>query len=836
MKKKIPKIIILTAIFIVTIIAVSILLNKENGDSTVEMEKARLPLLYAKYGDEEINCMHGYTGEIDAASFRETIIPLDESVEITFVADEMFSDYESISYEIRSIDTTRLVEKDEVTDITNEAGKKCLKIKLKDLLENNTEYLLGINIKTEEDNVWYYTRIIKDVDSIAKQALDFAKDLNEKIFDKSDEEELVKYFEPSADAKSVSYDHVDINSKLDMVTWGNLEPKVEGNIDFSVVEVHDSIASIEAKYRVNVSDGSNNRQYYVNEFYRIRLFDDELYLLDYDRNMTQIIDAKNNTIIDNNLVLGIRDSEIKYMTNESETVLAFVQAGELFCYDMYNDLIVKVFSFADNSYDSRNNYNQHDIDIIKVDESGNIDFMIYGYMNRGKYEGKTGILVYHYDNTAHSIEEEVFIESQIPYQMIKEELGKLLYINNDGKLIIMLNNVVYGIDLIEKTYDVIIDGLGEDCYKVSEDGSIMAWQTENSVYDSKEINVLDFESYEKYSVNVSDDQRIYPIGFMNKDFIYGVADSSEIVSTPSGGTVFPMEKLVILNEGNEIKTYSQNGIYILDAYVEDDRIVVKRGTKGDLPGIFEPANDDSIVNNDNVTPDNVTLMSRTDSLFKTEYYFSIKGEEKSSTPRIIATKEVLFEGDRVIKGGLFDISDSQYFVYVGSELKKITGSAKEAVKTAYNEFGVVVQNGEYIYIKGDRASQIELMGYNLVNEEGASSIETCINMILTKEGKRSNVKELLNEGYSAVDIIKDSLKCKVFDLTGCPLDAMFNYISKGCPVIAIDSTNEAMLITQFDIYNITVVSPAKNKTYKISLDDSRKMFNEAGNVFIAFLK
>ena len=323
---------------------------------------------------------------------------------------------------------------------------------------------------------------------------------------------------------------------------------------------------------------------------------------------------------------------------------------------------------------------------------------------------------------------------------------------------------------------------------------------------------------------------------MNKDFIYGVADSSEIVSTPSGGTVFPMEKLVILNEGNAIKTYSQNGIYILDAYVEDDSIVVKRGTKGDLPGIFEPANDDSIVNNDNVTPDNVTLMSRTDSLFKTEYYFSIKGEEKSSTPRIIATKEVLFEGDRVIKGGLFDISDSQYFVYVGSELKKITGSAKEAVKTAYNEFGVVVQNGEYIYIKGDRASQIELMGYNLVNEEGASSIETCINMILTKEGKRSNVKELLNEGYSAVDIIKDSLKCKVFDLTGCPLDAMFNYISKGCPVIAIDSTNEAMLITQFDIYNITVVSPAKNKTYKISLDDSRKMFNEAGNVFIAFLK
>ena len=92
MKKKIPKIIILTAIFIVTIIAVSILLNKDNSDSTVEMEKERLPLLYAKYGDEVINCMLGYTGEFDAASFRETIIPLDESVEIIFVADEKYSE------------------------------------------------------------------------------------------------------------------------------------------------------------------------------------------------------------------------------------------------------------------------------------------------------------------------------------------------------------------------------------------------------------------------------------------------------------------------------------------------------------------------------------------------------------------------------------------------------------------------------------------------------------------------------------------------------------------------------------------------------------------------
>ena len=59
-----------------------------------------------------------------------------------------------------------------------------------------------------------------------------------------------------------------------------------------------------------------------------------------------------------------------------------------------------------------------------------------------------------------------------------------------------------------------------------------------------------------------------------------------------------------------------------------------------------------------------------------------------------------------------------------------------------------------------------------------------------------------------------------------------NYISKGNPVITLDENRNALLIKQYDFYNITVVNPAKDSQYKISLSDAREKFSAAGNVFM----
>lgn len=54
---------------------------------------------------------------------------------------------------------------------------------------------------------------------------------------------------------------------------------------------------------------------------------------------------------------------------------------------------------------------EHDIKIIRVEDNGDVDFVLYGYMNRGDHEGMVGVGAYHYNNDQNVVEEKVFIPS-----------------------------------------------------------------------------------------------------------------------------------------------------------------------------------------------------------------------------------------------------------------------------------------------------------------------------------------------------------------------------------------------------------------------------------------
>lgn len=107
--------------------------------------------------------------------------------------------------------------------------------------------------------------------------------------------------------------------------------------------------------------------------------------------MNQIFRGENDSFYDNSIQLGIRSGDIAYQSNENGSVVCFVQEGELWSYDENNDRLYQVFSFRGfEGIDDRENYDEHDIKIIDVDEAGSINFAVYGYMNRGEHEGEVG--------------------------------------------------------------------------------------------------------------------------------------------------------------------------------------------------------------------------------------------------------------------------------------------------------------------------------------------------------------------------------------------------------------------------------------------------------------
>ena len=65
-----------------------------------------------------------------------------------------------------------------------------------------------------------------------------------------------------------------------------------------------------------------------------------------------------------------------------------------------------MFTFADGSNDDvRADYGKHNVKVLAASDEGDVDFLVYGYMNRGTYEGQMGVVFYHYDEDSHTVQE-----------------------------------------------------------------------------------------------------------------------------------------------------------------------------------------------------------------------------------------------------------------------------------------------------------------------------------------------------------------------------------------------------------------------------------------------
>ena len=225
--------------------------------------------------------------------------------------------------------------------------------------------------------------------------------------------------------------------------------------------------------------------------------------------------------------------------------MAFVQEGELWSYNTVENTLAKVFSFRGyEGIDSRENYGEHDIKIVGVDEVGSVDYIVYGYMNRGIHEGEVGIAVYHYDSLANTDEELVFIPSDKSYEVMKSELGQLMYVNEGGELFLMLDGCVYGIDLNTLSVRELVTNLNVQDFAVSASNRYFAWmETEgDSQMGSSVIHVMNLSDQSTQEIAAGTGEAIKPLGFMDEDFVYGIARQSDIFEDAAGNVTFPIDK------------------------------------------------------------------------------------------------------------------------------------------------------------------------------------------------------------------------------------------------------------------------------------------------------
>lgn len=840
MRKGILKAAVLSVIFLVSVLVFGRLMNHTNEDLTTEMAEATLPVISLYANETEINELHGYSVQMNAAYMRDSITPIGKDRKLPISIQTYQTAIDSIKYEIRSLDGERLIADAELKTYQERKGSIKAELEIQNLLETDKEYLLIIKLTSGNEIFSYYTRIIEPVDCYVDECIKFVLDFNSKTFNSETLGTLSTYMEKTT-ADNTTLHSVTLNSSLKQVGWADFKGEQLTAPIPSIKEITDTYNVIVLEYVVtSIGENGESEYYNVEESYRVRYTSSRIYLLNFERTMNQIFRGENNSIFEGGIQLGIRSMDVEYKANESANSVAFVQEGELWCYNAPENSLAKVFSFRGyEGIDNRENYGEHGIKIVSIDEAGSVDYIVYGYMNRGIHEGQVGMSVYRYDSLSNTNEEAVFIPSDKSYEVMKSELGQLMYVNEGGELFLMVDGTIYAIDLAALSVKELVNGLSDEEFAVSESNRYVAWIDSGNAKSSSSIHVKNLSDGSAFDITEGSGDYLKPLGFMGEDFVYGVAHASDTIEDAAGNFTFPMYQVKIVDvsskEHEVLKKYEKEGYFVSSVEIDDYRMYLNRiqynGTA------YVEAEQQMIWNQKGDSAKLVDIRTTNSEIKQAQVQIAFSGESPSKQPKLLTPKDTILEEDRtvVLKD---ERSARRYYVYVKGDVIYTTDRVTDAIIKANENMGVVIGDDlKYVWKRARKAVQPAFLDITVGAEDAAAgSIAQCISAMLEKEGINISVSAQIAGGETPKNILKNTMKeVLVYDLTGCSIHEILYYVSCGSPVFAMTGSSDAVLVIGYDANTVTIFDPALGSVLKKPTAELDELFTNAGNVFFTYL-
>lgn len=844
MKRAIIKGACLGCIFALALMILSTVMNQGNTDMTTEMGEATYPVLSMYVGSYRVGSLHGYAQDMQCAYLRDNLQPVGADRKIDVRIDTYGREIEEIGFEVRSLDGERLVESTPVEKYEEKDGEIAFSITLKDLIENDTEYMLVFLVTPRENTpIRYYSRIVLSDSLYIREKLDYIMDFHDRTFDKEAAVELTKYLESNAEGDNTTFSRVTIHSSFNQVTWGDLAVTRATEPRIMIKELSEHTGAFNIEYLVNIKKGKQTDYYRVKEYYRIRYTPERMYLLDFERNMEQIFDEEASVYVNDKIMLGITGDKVTLKESDGGNVFVFTVADKLYSYNVTDNKLARLFSFYGNTeelLDERSAYDRHDIRVLTVDETGNTLFLVYGYMNRGRHEGCVGVALYGYNSVANTVEEMAYIPYNKSYELLKTDIGKLSYLSRTGSYYFMMGGTVYAVDLQSLEVRTVVTGLREGGYHVSESNKMLVWQNGDDLYAAKELVLMNLNTQKQTKIQAGAGEYISVEGFMEEDLVYGLARKRDVRENSTGITTFPMYCLKIQGDGGDIlKTYQKDNVYVVDSEIEENQLTLFRVTYDEESESYVPAANDQIMNTEEVRSGLNQLSYVVTETYETICQIAVKDEIDGRSLKHLTPKEILFEGSRSVGELTEEVTEKYFYVYGKNGIEGIHVNPGKAVDLAYRTAGVVVDDdGDYVWKKETRSTRNQIMAIT-ENEvtETKGSLAVCLDTILKYEGISRNTQSRLNQGDTVFDILEGDLQnCTILDLSGCSLDAVLYYVNKDIPVLATLEDGNAVLIVGFNEFNIVVMDPRDGTLEKKGMNDSAEWLLENGNQFISYIR
>ncbi len=707
MKRYLGKAAVLFGIFILVLGVYGFTVYKDNVRISEKESKlmgtSTLPVVHNVIDGYAINELHGYTMDMDRAFMREIVTPVAEDGMVEFDVTPYQCNIIGMEYEVYDYQTQKILANEKIENWEKKKNNLKAKVSMSGL-KADKEYALKLILTTEEQTKIQYDSLLKREDNQnIEKVLAFTKEYSKSTLDYEKAANFViPYIEPKADNPNTNLGNVDITSSLRQLTYQGLDVSRVTEPSVSISEMTKEATCVVMKYRVKAkNEYDTEEEYQIAEYYRVAIHNGGTYLTSYHRTMDQRYNPDTANTNTKKMNLGIdSDLQVDYLTSESNNYIAFVNNQNLYMMDIHDNEVTEAFTFeADETDGIRENYDQHGIKIISVSDTGDIDFLVYGYMNRGEHEGKSGVTLYHYNKSQNIVEEKIYIPSTKPYEVLKEVIGKLCYISKRQIMYLYMDNSIYSVDLAGKEYVEVVGNLKKQDFAISSDGKNIAWIQNDT------IRILNLDDGSEGSVPASKGKRLVPLGFIGEDIVYGTASQKNVYLDRYGDETILMDNVKIVNtkEMKTSKTYQKKGSYIVDVAVSDamlDITLCKKVSKS-VNGIgYKVTGHDQVLNNIETKQAAVTTGTLVTDLKQTQMViFYASNVISEDATKLVKPEEIRTDAGNALSIKNEDREDQNYYVYAEQSLLGIYSSQAKAKDLAVEKKGVVT-DGKGIRIYG----------------------------------------------------------------------------------------------------------------------------------------
>ncbi len=820
------KIVILSAVFLIAAVVYFMWpmgRREESGEqvSYTAMKEATLPVVYPKMGELTMGPLLGHREEKAVTASRDSLLVLPEDRRLAITIEES-DEVMSLGYEIRSLDMEHLVERTEVNDWSRENGVIGAILPIQNLVEEDTEYQLGICIGLKDgSSVWYYSRIIDTDGAHALEMLNLALEFSAKTFHYESAQELTMYMETEQNADNSSFGVVTLKNSFNQMTWGTMGADRISEPRIMLKELNGELANVELQYEAARTEGEKTETFLVTENFTMKWATQRIFMMDYERRMNELFTADRSLFSGKRILLGITDGEDLYAQKSANgRFMTFVYNQELWSYDTKEGTCALVFSFCDSlegsELDVRAYEDRHGIEILKVEDDGNIDFLVYGYMNRGSHEGWTGVAYHHYEADSNTLEETFFVPASEPYEELKADVERLAFEGENGIFYLYLKDVIYGIDTTSHEYVVTASGLSEESFAVSGDSSRIAWQDGSGLYDSKILYIMDLNTGHKTQIgdgkSDSDSYRI--LGFVGNDCVYGVGKDDSYVMSNGRVMGLYLKSIEIVDQNMEkAMHYEKDGYYIRNVQVDDSRIHITR-VRNTSGGFFGEVSEDTLVCNVETLPSRLDQVGWYVSNVKGRTYFIQLAQDIPSSQKVktVSPKKLTAGEDRMMtlasdSAGAGDALE--FYAYGRGRCLGVFHDFADAVQLAHDNMGFVSLGANNpIWVRGNRPA-----AYFMRDQRGAVETFETVRTAFTGESQEIESGLLL-------------------DASGTELSQILYFVSQNLPVLVNTGVGQYQFLTGYDQGHVRVWDPVTEQSETISLDTAAERFAKVGNDFI----